>query len=127
MRDGPVGSREALPRSAAAPSASSAPAASARLTFLARWAPAAAYLILAAAWSWPLPLHAATRFAHDPGDPLLNTFILWWNAHVIPLSRAMWNAPYYWPMRDALALTEHEAGIGVIASPLQWLGGSPLR
>jgi hypothetical protein len=38
----------------------------------------------------------------------------------------MWNAPFYWPMPDALALTEHEAGIGVLGSPIQWLGGSPL-
>lgn len=93
---------------------------------LAPFAPSAAYFLLAVAWSWPLPLYVATRFAHDPGDPLLNTFILWWNAHVVPLSKAMWNAPYYWPMRDALALTEHEAGLGVVASPIQWLGGSPL-
>jgi hypothetical protein len=88
--------------------------------------PAAAYLILAAAWSWPLPLHTATRFAHDPGDPLLNTFLLWWNARVTPLSQAMWNAPFYWPMHDALALTEHEAGIGLVGAPIQWLGGSAL-
>jgi hypothetical protein len=92
----------------------------------ARVAPAAAYLILAAAWCWPLPLHLSTRFAHDPGDPLLNTFLLWWNARVIPLSPAMWNAPFYWPMHDALALTEHEAGIGLLGTPIQWLGGSPL-
>ena len=78
------------------------------------------------AWSWPLPLHLSTRFAHDPGDPLLVTYLLWWNAHVVPLTEAMWNAPFYWPLRDALALTEHGAGMGVVASPIQWLGGSPL-
>jgi hypothetical protein len=89
-------------------------------------APAAAYLLLAAAWCWPLPLHAATRFAHDPGDPLLVTYLLWWNAHVFPLSQAMWNAPFYWPMTDALALTEHGAGMGVVTSPIIWLGGPPL-
>ena len=45
---------------------------------------------------------------------------------MVPLSPAMWNAPFYWPMHDALALTEHEAGIGLIGAPIQWLGGSPL-
>jgi hypothetical protein len=104
-----------------APSAPLAPFAS-----LAPFAPSAAYLILAAAWLWPLPIHVASRFAHDPGDPLLNTFILWWNAHALPLSRTMWNAPFYWPMHDALALTEHLAGIAAVASPVQWLGGSAL-
>jgi hypothetical protein len=38
----------------------------------------------------------------------------------------MWNAPFYWPMHGALALTEHGAGLGVIGTPIQWLGGSPL-
>ena len=90
------------------------------------FAPAAAFLALAVAWAWPLPLHLANRFAHDPGDPLLVTYLLWWNAHVVPLSDAMWSAPFYWPLRDALALTEHGAGMGIVTSPLQWLGGSPL-
>lgn len=84
------------------------------------------YLALAIAWSWPLPLHLGARFAHDPGDPLLVTYLLWWNAHTLPLSRAMWNAPFYWPLHDALALTEHGLGLSVIGSPIQWVGGSPL-
>ena len=108
-----------LSRSAAAPPASPARSVPSAI-------PAAAYLLLALAWAWPLPLHVATRFAHDPGDPLLNTFILWWNARAVPLSGAMWNAPFYWPMHDALALTEHLAGIGLVSSPVQWLGGSAL-
>ena len=90
------------------------------------WAPAVAYLALAVAWAWPLPLYLTNRFAHDPGDPLLVTYLLWWNARVVPLTDAMWSAPFYWPMRDALALTEHGAGMGVVGSPIQWLGGSPL-
>jgi hypothetical protein len=88
--------------------------------------PAAVYLALAVAWSWPLPLHLANRFTHDPGDPLLVTYLMWWNAQAIPLTRAWWNAPYYWPLTDTLALTEHLAGLSPITSPIQWLGGSPL-
>jgi hypothetical protein len=88
--------------------------------------PAAVYLVLTIAWSWPLPLHLANRFAHDPGDPLLVTYLMWWNAHAIPLTRAWWNAPYYWPLTDTLALTEHLAGLSPITTPIQWLGGSPL-
>jgi len=84
------------------------------------------YLFLAVAWAWPLPLHLSNRFAHDPGDPLLVTYLLWWNAHVVPLSAAMWNAPFYWPLHNALALTEHGLGMSLVGSPVQWLGGSPL-
>jgi hypothetical protein len=90
------------------------------------WVPAAAYLLLALAWSWPLPLHLSNRFTSDPGDPLLITYLLWWNAHAVPLTRAWWSAPFFWPMTDALALTEHFAGLSPISTPVQLLGGSPL-
>ena len=75
---------------------------------------------------WPLPLHLTTRFTHDPGDPLLNTFLIWWSGSVIPLSPALWNAPFYWPLKDALALTEHGTGMSLVTAPVRWLGGSPL-
>src|SRR5207302_6694492 len=88
--------------------------------------PAVVYLVLAIAWSWPLPLYLARRFTHDPGDPLLNTYLIWWNAHAVPFTAAYWNAPFYWPMRDTLALSEHLAGLSPITTPVQLLGGSPL-
>ena len=88
--------------------------------------PAVIYLVAALAWSWPLPLHLATRFTNDPGDPLLVTYLIWWNAQAIPLTAAWWNAPFYWPMPGALALTEHVAGLAIITTPLQLLGGSAL-
>lgn len=84
------------------------------------------YLALALAWSWPLPIHITNRFTHDPGDPLLAPYLMWWNARAFPLTAAYWNAPYYTPMRDALALTEHLAGLSPITTPLQWAGLSPL-
>ena len=83
--------------------------------------PAAVYLLLAVAWAWPLPLYLGNRFAYDAGDPLLVTYLVWWNAHVVPLSSAMWNAPFFWPLHDALALTEHGAGMSLVTSPIQWL------
>jgi hypothetical protein len=84
------------------------------------------YLALSVLWSWPLAIHITNRFTHDPGDPLLAPFLIWWNAHAFPLTAAYWNAPYYAPMRDALALTEHFAGLSPITTPLQWAGLSPL-
>lgn len=84
------------------------------------------YLLAAIAWSWPLPLHLANRFAHDPGDPLLNTYVIWWNAQAAPLTAAWWNAPFYWPLPGALTLTEHLAGLSPITTPLQMLGAPPL-
>jgi hypothetical protein len=86
----------------------------------------AGYLVLALAWTWPLPLYLSTRFTADPGDPLLVTYLLWRNAHAVPFTDAWWNAPFFWPLPGALALTEHVAGLAVIATPIQLLGGSPL-
>src|SRR5262249_45737410 len=79
------------------------------------------FLALAIVWTWPLALHLSTRIPHDPGDPILNIWLLWWNAHAIPFSERWWNPPVFFPMRGALALSEHLAGIGLIATPLQWL------
>jgi hypothetical protein len=88
--------------------------------------PAVVYLVVALAWSWPLPLHLTNRFTHDPGDPLLVTYLMWWNAHAPAFSQTWWNAPFFWPLTDSLALTEHLAGLSPFTTPIQWLGGSPL-
>ena len=86
----------------------------------------AAFTLLGVAWTWPVAGHLSTRIPHDPGDPILNTWILWWNAHAVPFTSAWWSPPIFFPMRDALALSEHLAGLSLLASPVQWAGGSPL-
>ena len=39
-----------------------------------------AYLALTLAWGHLFIGSLATHFAHDNGDPLLNSWIMWWNA-----------------------------------------------
>lgn len=85
----------------------------------------ALFAALVLLWSWPLPLRLASRVAFDPGDPFLNTWILWWNAQVMPFSTAWWNPPVFHPMPGALALSEHLAGIAVFTTPLIALGPTP--
>jgi hypothetical protein len=85
----------------------------------------ALYAAVALAWTWPVPTHLASRVAFDPGDPFLNTWILWWNAHAVPFTDAWWNPPIFYPMRGALALSEHLAGIGFFTTPILLLGGTP--
>ena len=88
--------------------------------------PLLAFLALAVFWTWPLARHLSTRIPHDPGDPILNIWLLWWNAHAIPFTDQWWNPPVFFPMRGALALSEHLAGIGLVTTPLQWLHANAL-
>lgn len=87
---------------------------------------AVAYGLLAAAVTWPLVAHLGDSIAGDLADPLRNTWALWWNAHGVPLTSAWWDAPLFYPMHGALALSEHLLGISLVADPIQWCGGSPL-
>jgi hypothetical protein len=89
------------------------------------WLASLAYVLLTVVMFWPLVRELRSGIPHDVGDPLLNTWILWWNAHAVPLTQAWWNGPAYWPLPDFLALSEHLLGLSVISTPLQWLGAGP--
>jgi hypothetical protein len=86
----------------------------------------AAYVLLAVAYTWPLPLRLATGVAHDVGDPLLNTWILWWSSQAMPLTARWWNAPFFYPAPGVLAFSEHLLGLAPIAVPLVLLTRAPL-
>jgi hypothetical protein len=93
-----------------------------------RWHAAVA-AFFSAIWlvqTWPLPLQLASVLPNDPGDPVLNTWILWWNAHVLPLTSRWWNAPIFYPAPGTTSFTEILLGVSIVASPLQWLGVSPV-
>ena len=84
------------------------------------------FVLLAVVATWPLAGHLTSRVPGDPGDPILNTWILWWNAHATPLTERWWNAPFLYPMQNAMALSEHLLGISVFTTPMQWAGATPL-
>jgi F5/8 type C domain-containing protein len=86
----------------------------------------AGYTSLTLVLTWPLARRLATVVPHDVGDPLLNTWTLWWNAHATPLTARWWDAPMFWPMKGSIALSEHLLGLSIVASPLQWLGAEPI-
>ena len=67
-----------------------------------------------------------SRIASDIGDPLFATALLKWNATHMPWTHDWYQFPIFHPMPDMLALSEHLLGVSVIATPLQWLTGSPL-
>ncbi len=84
-----------------------------------------AYLALAVIMFWPLARDLRAGIPHDVGDPILNAWILWWNAQAIPFTDRWWNGPAFWPLPNFMALSEHLVGISVLSTPLQWMGAGP--
>lgn len=84
------------------------------------------FLLVAVAWTWPIARHLSWRVPHDPGDPVLNTWILWWNTQALPFTEAWWSPPIFHPIPGSLALSEHLFGVAVLTTPLQLLGVGPL-
>jgi hypothetical protein len=90
-----------------------------------RAAVAAASIALAIAWTWPVALRPGTTMAAPFGDPLLNAWILAWDADRLRHGLVgLWTAPPFFPYRDTLAYSEHLLGIAVPLAPIYWLTGN---
>lgn len=77
--------------------------------------------------TFPLVLHFTTYLPNDLGDPVLNAWILWWDATVIRNGlHQLWDAPTYYPYAHTLAYSDHLLGIAVLTAPLQWLTANPV-
>jgi hypothetical protein len=87
---------------------------------------AALYILLTAVLTWPLPLHMGSRVPSDLGDPLLNTFLMAWNARTLPLTDRWWNLPMFYPIPGVMAFSEHLLGLSVLTTPIVWVTGNAL-
>ena len=83
------------------------------------------YIALTLVLTYPLIFQLGSVLPHDIGDPALNAWILWWNAHSLPFTQTWWNAPAFYPVRGTLAFSEHLLGLSVLSTPLQWIGFTP--
>jgi hypothetical protein len=55
-------------------------------------------------------------------DPLLNTWILAWDAARLRDSlRGLWDAPILYPYQSTLAFSEHLLGIAAVSAPIEWI------
>ena len=80
------------------------------------------FVLLAIAFTWPLAPNL-DRAVADPGDPLLNTWILdwdWWATLHQPLS--LFHANAFHPARYSLAFSENLYGVAVLLFPLRAVG-----
>jgi len=85
------------------------------------------FLTLTLLFTWPLPLHLHDGVLGNNGDPLLNSWIIAWDARTLvthPLGLFQGNVIY--PARDVLAYSEHMFTLGVLALPVYWISRSPL-
>ena len=87
---------------------------------------ACALAAITCVYTWPLAPYAASAVAHDRGDPLLVTWILWWTSHTIPLTSAWWNAPAFYPSAGVLAFSENLLSLAPITAPIVHATGSPV-
>ncbi|RME49178.1 MAG: hypothetical protein D6796_05270, partial [Caldilineae bacterium] len=85
------------------------------------------YLLLTPFLTWPLPLRLANAVPGDIGDPLLNTWILAWDAHaLLDGPRPLFQANIFFPLPNTLAFSEHLLSTATLALPLQPLTAEPL-
>ena len=77
--------------------------------------------------TWPLVRTPGRAIAGGPGDPILGTVILAWDADRLAHGlRGFWNAPWLFPHRHSLAYAEHLIGIALFTAPIQWITGNPV-
>lgn len=87
----------------------------------------AAYILLAVGLTHPLLLHLSNAVPSDIGDPLLNTWILTWDAHALltdPFN--LFNANIFYPLPNTLAFSEHLFNTALLALPLQLVTAEPV-
>lgn len=84
------------------------------------------YLVLALIWCHQLFLRGfSSTVPNDPGDPLLVTWVLWWNHHVWSTAASWWNPPAFYPAEGVLSFSETFLAISVLTNPLQMFGATP--
>ena len=85
---------------------------------------AALYAAATIALTWPLASRMTHDIAGDFGDPLLNTWILAWDA--THLGRGLWNAAVFHPHPLALAYSEHLLPQAIQILPIYWATANPV-
>ena len=84
-------------------------------------------LLLSIAATWPLTRHIGSALPRDLGDPLLNAWIIGWDAdRLLHGLTGLWDAPILYPSTRTLAFSEHLLGLAIPVAPVVWLTGNPI-
>lgn len=83
--------------------------------------------LMAIVHSWPLASDLGGLARLDNHDAELNTWIIAWNAHILPRDPLnLFEAPLFYPERRSLAFSEHMIVPSLIGAPWLWAGVSPV-
>ncbi len=82
--------------------------------------------IIAVILTYPLIHHLGSAVLDD-ADPLLNAWILAWDAHILPRNPLdLYNANDFYPYSNTLAYSETLLGQAIFAMPIIWLTDNPV-
>jgi hypothetical protein len=84
-------------------------------------------VVVAIAATYPLIGRMADHLPSDVSDPVLNAWILGWDAARLRSGiERLWDAPNFFPYPHTLTYSDHLLGIAVFSAPIQWLSGNPV-
>ena len=88
----------------------------------------AAYAVITAALTWPLPRHLSNGLlAAQSGDPLLQVWVIQWNIHKLTTSLSRYfDANIFYPYLNTFAYHDHLFGLSLLGLPVQLLGRNPI-
>lgn len=88
--------------------------------------PLAFFTLMSLLMTFPFGFHLGNAVLH-PADPLLNTWILAWDAHIFlknPLH--LYQANHFYPYSNTLAYSETLLGQAIFAAPIIWMTGNSI-
>jgi hypothetical protein len=84
------------------------------------------FIITTVIITWPLAGSLGSK-VRDLGDPLLNTWIIWWDVHaLLTPGTSLFDAPMFHPSLLTIAYSEHMIVTALTAMPLLLMGMQPL-
>lgn len=88
---------------------------------------AAVYLVLTLIYLRPIWRLAGSHLAPDPGDPVFNLDVLKWGIHQARLGFPdFWNAPFFYPTRGVITLSDHLLGPALAAASFRAVVPNPV-
>ncbi len=86
------------------------------------------YILLVCVLLFPLPLNLSDGFfATEPGDPLLQIWVLRWNIHKLSTSLSSYfDANIFYPYQNTFAYHDHMFGLGLLGLPIYALSHNPI-